>query len=322
MRGKTLSAIPKGMAILAAAALVACSDAAMTRHALAPTTPLLGIRPANPRPPASLVRTAELERLEVCKDYAAGSTAPALTDFTVAVTGGTTQNFGFQLTPGECQEIWVNGAVADLVTVTETVPAGFSVASVLQLITTSGLQAPVGPTPGNSVAVTIGGPGLPGALLVFTNTPLPPPPPPPSAEGRMTGGGVQLFGGARISRGFTIHCDIVLSNNLEINWGDNKWHIDKPLTSAYCFDDPNVDHGPPAAPFDTFVGEGVGRLNGVDGAIVKFTFVDAGEPGKNDQAKIQIFAPGGALVLDIPLSNLDHGNIQAHYDQPHGSKAP
>jgi len=25
-------------------------------------------------------------------------------------------------------------------------------------------------------------------------------------------------------------------------------------------------------------------------------------------------------VLDVPLSPLDRGNIQAHYDQPHGSK--
>ncbi len=323
MQGRNVSAIAGTLAIFAAVALTACSDAGGTAGVLQPNAPLLGIRPANPRPPAALLRAAELERLEVCKDYAAGSTAPALTDFTAAVTGGTTQNFGFQLAPGQCHEIWVNGGgAADLVTVTETVPAGFSAATTLTVITTGGLQAPVGPTPGNSAAVTIGGTGLTGALLVFTNTPLPPPPPPPSAEGRMTGGGMQLFGGARIARGFTIHCDITLSNNLEINWGNNKWHIAKPLTSAYCFDDPNVDHGPPAAPFDTFVGEGVGRLNGVDGAIVKFTFVDAGEPGKNDQARIQIFAPGGALVLDVPLSNLDHGNIQAHYDQPHGSKAP
>ena len=30
--------------------------------------------------------------------------------------------------------------------------------------------------------------------------------------------------------------------------------------------------------------------------------------------------PGGALVLDVPLRLLDNGNIQAHYDQPHGNK--
>ena len=52
--------------------------------------------------------------------------------------------------------------------------------------------------------------------------------------GRMTGGGGQNveIGGIYVTRGFTIHCDLVLSNNLEINWPGNKWHIDKPLTLA------------------------------------------------------------------------------------------
>lgn len=138
--------------------------------------------------------------------------------------------------------------------------------------------------------------------------------------GRMTGGGGQLvaIGDIYVTRGFTIHCDITLSNNLEINWPGNKWHIDKPLTSAICIDDPAISPEPPPAPFDTFIGEGIGSLNGVDGALVKFTFIDSGEQGGvNDFAKIQIFAPGGALVLDVPLTALTNGNIQAHFDQPH-----
>jgi hypothetical protein len=140
-----------------------------------------------------------------------------------------------------------------------------------------------------------------------------------TGTGRMTGGGGQItVGGVTITRGFTIHCDILLSNNLEINWdGASNWHLGKPLTSAVCTDDPNIDQAPPAAPFDTFIGQGIGKLNGVDGSLVKFTFIDAGEPGKNDMAKIQIFDAGGALVLDVPLSFLDHGNIQAYFDQPH-----
>jgi hypothetical protein len=269
------------------------------------------------------VRSAELERLEVCKDYAAGSQAPALTDFSVGVTGGTTQNFTFQLASGACAEIWVNGGAAlDNVSVTETVPAGFSASWVKTVITTGGTQAPTSPAAGNVATASVGGATLDGALIVFTNTPLPPPPPPPppAQQGRMTGGGFQIFGGVRITRGFTIHCDLTLSNNLEINWDDNKWHIDKPLTSATCIDDPAYDPTPPAAPFDTFIGQGVGRLNGVDGYLVQFTFIDAGEPGTGDMAAIRITAPGGAVVLDVPLSLLDGGNIQAHYDQPHGQK--
>ncbi len=150
---------------------------------------------------------------------------------------------------------------------------------------------------------------------------------PVSSVGRMTGGGGQIIlGDVRVTRGFTIHCDITLSNNLEVNWPDNRWHIDKPLTSAQCIDDPSVDPEPPAAPFDTFIGEGIGRLNDVDGSAVRFTFVDSGEPGgKQDKASVQIWAPGAdpnsaTPVQDVPLSVLDHGNLQAHFDQPHGNK--
>ena len=137
--------------------------------------------------------------------------------------------------------------------------------------------------------------------------------------GRMTGGGGQVtIGNVYITRGFTVHCDIVLSNNLEINWPGNKWHLDKPLTSAQCIDDPAVNPAPPPAPFDTFIGEGIGRLNGVDGYLVKFTFVDAGETnGKNDKSQILITAPDGSVVLNVPLGTLTKGNLQAHYDQPH-----
>jgi hypothetical protein len=143
--------------------------------------------------------------------------------------------------------------------------------------------------------------------------------------GRMTGGGNQItLDDVRVSRGFTIHCDITLSNNLEINWPDNKWHIEKPLTRATCLDDPAVDPAPPVAPFDTFIGEGIGRLNGVDGSVVRFTFVDSGEPGgRNDSAEIKVWAPGADPDVDAPVLEvsglLDNGNLQAHYDQPHGS---
>jgi hypothetical protein len=139
-------------------------------------------------------------------------------------------------------------------------------------------------------------------------------------EGRMTGGGGQIIvGGVFVSRGLTIHCDIVLSNNLEINWEGNRWHLDKPLDAATCIDDPAFNPVPPRAPFDTFIGVGTGKLNGVDGSVVMFTFIDNGEPGRTDMASIQIFDAGGAMVLNVPLSNLDRGNLQAHYDQPHGS---
>jgi len=154
---------------------------------------------------------------------------------------------------------------------------------------------------------------------------------PPQGVGRMTGGGAQITAGnVRVSRGFTLHCDIVLANNLEINWpgsgngasSENNFHITRPLTSAQCILDPKYKQPPPAAPFNTFIGVAAGTLNGVAGARAEFTFIDAGEPGRNDKASIKVYAPNGQLVLNVPLSYLDHGNIQAHYDQPHGSKDP
>ena len=105
-----------------------------------------------------------------------------------------------------------------------------------------------------------------------------------------------------------------------LNWPGNKWHLSKPITDAVCQDNIPTPQ-PPRAPFDTFIGEGLGTLNGVAGAKVEFTFIDDGEgPTSNDQAQIKVFAPGGALVLNVLLQSAAKGNIQAHYDQPHGQK--
>ena len=143
--------------------------------------------------------------------------------------------------------------------------------------------------------------------------------------GRMTGGRNIRVDGAhvRASRGgFTIHCDITLSNNIQVSWpGGNRWHLDKPIDKAICIDQPEIDPTPPAAPFDTFIGEAVGKLNGVDGSEIRFTFIDDGEPGRNDWMKIEIWDVGDIPGVDPVFITfegfLDGGNIQAHYDQPH-----
>jgi len=156
--------------------------------------------------------------------------------------------------------------------------------------------------------------GSSGIRAVYYNSEVPT----PLVDGRMTGGGKQIqVGVANITRGFTVHCDITLSNNIEINWEGYSWHLDKPIDTAQCFDDPAIIQDPPRAPLDKFVGTATGRLNGVDGSHLDFTFIDAGEPGRNDMAALKITAPDGTVVLDVPLSNLDKGNIQAHFDQPH-----
>jgi hypothetical protein len=136
---------------------------------------------------------------------------------------------------------------------------------------------------------------------------------PPGLPGRMTGGGsVFTVDGVRVTRGFQIHCDLREPNNLEVNWGNGqKFHLTE-LTGAICTDTPAVEE-PPSAPFDTFDGEGVGKLNNKPGATIFFTFVDKGEPGDEDTALIRIFDPSGNQVLEVS-GLVDRGNVQAHKD--------
>ena len=139
--------------------------------------------------------------------------------------------------------------------------------------------------------------------------------------GRFTGGGGQevAVDNIYVTRGFTLHCDVLLSNNLEINWPGNKWHTDKPFTAVRCEDDPTIGPEPPAAPADTYIGDGTGDLNGVPGARAVVVLKDDGERngGDHDFMSIQVYDALGNLVLDVPLSRLTNGNIQAHFDQPH-----
>jgi hypothetical protein len=142
---------------------------------------------------------------------------------------------------------------------------------------------------------------------------------PPNVPGRMTGGGsVFTIDDVRVTRGFEIHCDLREPNNIEVNWsGGKKFHLTE-LTSAVCIDSPAVQ-APPNAPFDTFIGTGVGKYGNETGARIEFVFVDAGEPGTSDTAHIKVYDASNVLVLDVPGSPalagfLDKGNIQAHKD--------
>ncbi len=139
------------------------------------------------------------------------------------------------------------------------------------------------------------------------------------ALGRMTGGGKQVtVDYARITKGLTIHCDLLLSNNLEVNWPGNSFHMTEHIETVACIDTPVVQ-APPAAPFDTLIGVGTGRWNNTDGYTIEFTFVDVGEPGTADQAGLKIYetANPSHVVLNLPVQVLVGGNLQAHYDQPH-----
>ena len=73
-------------------------------------------------------------------------------------------------------------------------------------------------------------------------------------------GAIRLrVGDVRVTRGLTIHCDFLLSNNLEVNWGGDKFHMTEHLTTVECSDDPLIIQAPPPAPLDTLVGIGTGH---------------------------------------------------------------
>lgn len=185
--------------------------------------------------------------------------------------------------------------------------------------------APAGSGPGDSVVVTalaVGSWGntVPGGQSASTTVVLPTEGCAQTGLGRFTGGGSQIrVDGVRVTRGLTIHCDLLLSNNLEVNWNGKKFHMTEHLTTVACTDDPDIIQAPPVAPLDTLIGVGTGRYNNKDGYTILFTLVDAGEPGRDDEASFYIFetANPANVVLNVPLQTLSGGNLQAHYDQPH-----
>ena len=140
-----------------------------------------------------------------------------------------------------------------------------------------------------------------------------------TGTGRFTGGGKEISaGGIKITDGLTIHCDLKLSNNLEINWPGNKFHLTE-HTFALCSDNPAIEQKPPKAPLDTLFGIGTGKYNNVDGYTIEFTLVDGGEPGTKDMIALKIYQTSNTsnVVLNLPLQFVSGGNLQAHYDQPH-----
>jgi hypothetical protein len=137
------------------------------------------------------------------------------------------------------------------------------------------------------------------------------------ATGRFTGGGkeLDLANGVYVTQGLELDCDLNPSDNLEVNWAGNHFHMENFL-SAFCSLVSNP--APPAAPINTMIGVGTGRYNGAEGYTVNFTLVDNGEPGhNNDEIAITIFQTSDPtnVILSFPLTTLVGGNLQAHPDQ-------
>lgn len=259
-----------------------------------------------PRFTANTVGSPDLEEFEVCK-YGASATF----DYVVDDLNPTPNQDGsgtFSLDDGECYVVTVVGGVGANVTVTETgTDPGYALDHVdVTTLTTSGSSTTTvsGPTVTDFVAGGPGG-GPVGVLVEYYNVAL------PALDGRFTGGGSFFESNVRFTHGFELHCDAAdLPNNLEVNWRSNRFHMTT-LTSAWCFDDPSLDPVPPRAGFDTYVGTGVGRLNGVPGAMISFLLTDNGEPGTGDFASIAITPPGGGTPI-VADNFLHKGNHQAH----------
>jgi hypothetical protein len=155
--------------------------------------------------------------------------------------------------------------------------------------------------------VEVSGLGIVGERTAGRTTP----PPPSLTEGRMTGGGsVFTPTGVRVTHGFTLRCDITKRpNQLTVHWPDNMFKLTA-VATVNCFDDPMITPSDKHAGFDTHSGTGMGELNGVPGAMISWTFTDAGEPGTADRCRIEISQLGiPVLVVDGFLEN---GNHQAH----------
>ena len=178
------------------------------------------------------------------------------------------------------------------------------------------------PFPGDPVpppdpcAPTIAGAG-------FETNPGEDPPPPECGTGRFTGGGFQLnFNDVKVTRGFTLHCDALLSNNFEVNWKDangdaHHFHIEKNPPVVEC-SLVGIPPNPPDADVNRIVIlSAPGALDGVSGHTATIVLEDHGESGRDDRAYIAI--DGVALTFGsvaVPAL-IDGGNIQAHFDQPH-----
>jgi hypothetical protein len=259
-----------------------------------------------PGVPSPNTGVAEAEFFEVCKYYVGASGPDVAVNVVVdSHETGNDQDFDITLGDGECEDVWLHGGTGlDLVTVTETVPAGYSGSFVKTVVGPANTPASGS---GNSASGYVD--GYNGVLVEFYNELQ------PILVGRMTGGGSFFADNVRFTHGFELHCDpAVLPNNLEINWrgSSNAFHLTT-LTSGVCTDDPAIDPLPRTAPFDTYMGTGVGTLNGVPGALISFTFTDAGEGGSADLADISIVPPGGGSPI-VAVNTLHSGNQQAHPD--------
>ena len=122
--------------------------------------------------------------------------------------------------------------------------------------------------------------------------PDPTPVPPEVCDGRFTGGGFQIDANElKVTRGFTLHCDELLSNNFEVNWKSggtaHNFHTDKNPEVTEC-SKPVVPNPPTADVSRIVILNQPGSLDGEDGHLITIVLEDWGEPGTADRAYIAV----------------------------------
>ena len=108
----------------------------------------------------------------MCKQYV-GAVGPTVTiDVAISGTSGPSSH-QVTLANGQCKDVWIHGGTADLVTVTEQVPAGYTASYVREVVTrTSYTVDPV--ASGNSASGNVSGTPGEGVIVKFINTVIPP----------------------------------------------------------------------------------------------------------------------------------------------------
>lgn len=253
----------------------------------------------------------DVQHFEVCKEYRGIVGPAAIVDWTMTRPNGDDMAGYVELADGECQIVYTyneensdGGLEAQTVTVTEREVPGYNTSYILTVREEFASEPITYPEAlGNSASGALTSNPDNSFVVTFINTEI--------LDNRMTGGGSFFAEDVRFTHGFELHCDLSEPNRLEVNWEGNRFHMID-LTWAQCTDDPDFDEGKPVAGFDTFEGQGIGRYNGVDGFGIDFVFVDDGEPGTSDVARIRITTPDGLTTVAAASNVLNHGNHQAH----------
>jgi hypothetical protein len=134
-----------------------------------------------------------------------------------------------------------------------------------------------------------------------------PRPAPGSSRTQFTGAGDLLSGKGRVRlSSIVLHCaPLRTPNSFSVAWERSRFDLDLVLQTE-CTEDPSR-----TGRILTQHGKGIGRLNGVPGAVIEWTLVDMGEPAGNDTAAITIWSGHTTAIVLEASGRLAPGNLQA-----------